>query len=475
MKARVPIAGTVGKSISFDPRAGARAEAAVAALAAQINAGLGGNILHSSLQGLQIGDDHPQYTGNQFPETITGQWNFQTIPFIQGNTLAEYIEDVVGGSFFDFLQDTTSVVWTYFDTAQHLEANVPPEFVQDVVGAMLVDTSTVDFTYDDTLGQISAVVPGAALTKTDDTNVTLALGGTPATALARAASLTLGWTGQLSVPRGGSGAATLTGYLKGNGTAAFTAVSTIPYSDISGTPTIPAGANPSASVGLATVNGSATSFMRSDGAPALSQSITPAWTGNHTWNDSVEGRWGTGNDMRLFHDGTNSFIRNDTGQLRGMIGGTTVTSMASRFLSVGNTSLASGYSGSATLLGVKGIGSGEIGSVKVESAGTTNLTKFEMFAADSAAEAGIFVETLSDMAFYTNGAERMRILAGGAALKMSMPLRSKAYTVATLPTGVQGDRAHVTDALAPTFGTTVVGGGAVVIPVFYNGTTWVSY
>lgn len=53
-------------------------------------------------------------------------------------------------------------------------------------------------------------ITGAALTKTDDTNVTLTLGGTPATALIRAASLTLGWTGILGVIRGGTGLGTLT-------------------------------------------------------------------------------------------------------------------------------------------------------------------------------------------------------------------------------------------------------------------------
>lgn len=67
-------------------------------------------------------------------------------------------------------------------------------------------------------------VTGAALTKTDDTNVTLTLGGTPATSLLRAASLTLGWTGQLAVSRGGTGASTLTGVVIGNGTSAMTAV-----------------------------------------------------------------------------------------------------------------------------------------------------------------------------------------------------------------------------------------------------------
>lgn len=48
-------------------------------------------------------------------------------------------------------------------------------------------------------------VSGAALTRTNDTNVTLTLGGTPTTSLLAATSLTLGWTGQLAVSRGGTG------------------------------------------------------------------------------------------------------------------------------------------------------------------------------------------------------------------------------------------------------------------------------
>ncbi len=51
---------------------------------------------------------------------------------------------------------------------------------------------------------------GAALTKVDDTNVTLTLGGAPTTALVNAASVTAGWTGQLSIARGGTGQATAT-------------------------------------------------------------------------------------------------------------------------------------------------------------------------------------------------------------------------------------------------------------------------
>lgn len=70
----------------------------------------------------------------------------------------------------------------------------------------------------------NADVPGAALTEVDDTNVTMTLGGTPSTAVLRATSLTLGWSGTLAVGRGGTGASTLTGVLIGNGTSAVTAV-----------------------------------------------------------------------------------------------------------------------------------------------------------------------------------------------------------------------------------------------------------
>lgn len=59
-------------------------------------------------------------------------------------------------------------------------------------------------------------------------------------------------------------------------------------------------------------------------------------------------------------------------------------------------------------------------------------------------------------------------------LTLGAPITLKGYTVATLPTGVQGHLAFVTDALAPTFGATVVGGGTVVALVFYNGAAYVT-
>jgi hypothetical protein len=57
-----------------------------------------------------------------------------------------------------------------------------------------------------TINATGAGVVPAALTKVDDSNVTLTLGGTPATSLLQAVSLTLGWTGQLGLTRGGTNA-----------------------------------------------------------------------------------------------------------------------------------------------------------------------------------------------------------------------------------------------------------------------------
>lgn len=56
------------------------------------------------------------------------------------------------------------------------------------------------------------------------------------------------------------------------------------------------GANPTAKVALAAVNGSATTWMRSDGAPALDVTISPTWTGNHTFSPTA-GRAGQFNGV----------------------------------------------------------------------------------------------------------------------------------------------------------------------------------
>ena len=65
------------------------------------------------------------------------------------------------------------------------------------------------------------------------------------------------------------------------------------------------------------------------------------------------------------------------------------------------------------------------------------------------------------------------ILAISASVAITGVVSTSGYTVATLPAGTVGQRAYVTDALAPAYGVAVAGGGAVTIPVFYNGAAWI--
>jgi hypothetical protein len=115
----------------------------------------------------------------------------------------------------------------------------------------------------DAVGTSSGAVSSVALTMPSVFTVT----GSPVTS---AGTLTAAFaTGQtqnqvLATPNGSSGAVGLRSLVAAD---------------------IPAlGANPSASIGLTANNGAATTYMRSDATPALSQAIVPTWTGQHTFS-----------------------------------------------------------------------------------------------------------------------------------------------------------------------------------------------
>lgn len=117
--------------------------------------------------------------------------------------------------------------------------------------------TNVTFPPSGTLATTSQLPTPAALTEVNDTNVTLTLGGTPATSLLQAVSLTLGWTGNLSVARGGTGLAAITAhYLPiGNGTSALTLLAP---NATSGIPLISQGASADPAYGTAVVSGGGT-------------------------------------------------------------------------------------------------------------------------------------------------------------------------------------------------------------------------
>jgi hypothetical protein len=115
----------------------------------------------------------------------------------------------------------------------------------------------------------------AALTKADDTNVTLSLSGGAATALLTATSITAGWSGQLGVTRGGTGAnLSATGgagqVLKQTSVGGVVTVGTVTAGDISSGAALTAGNDTNVTL---TVGGSAASAL------LAAASVTAGWAG----------------------------------------------------------------------------------------------------------------------------------------------------------------------------------------------------
>jgi hypothetical protein len=80
-----------------------------------------------------------------------------------------------------------------------------------------------------------------------------------------------------SVPNGGTGATSLTGYVYGNGTSAFTASTTIPYSALTGTPTL--GTMAAQNIGItATITTAALTGLGTQGSMTFTNGILTAQT-----------------------------------------------------------------------------------------------------------------------------------------------------------------------------------------------------
>lgn len=140
---------------------------------------------------------------------------------------------------------TTAVTWAQFSGAGSYTAGNGLTLVGNQFSAVgttdriSVSGSGIDIasTY---VGQTSITTLGTIATGTwNATTIATDKGGTGLTSFTSggavyATSTSALTTGTLPVASGGTGAVTLTGYVKGNGTAAFTASATIPNTDISG-------------------------------------------------------------------------------------------------------------------------------------------------------------------------------------------------------------------------------------------------
>lgn len=200
-----------------------------------------------------------------------------------------------------------------------------------------------------------------------------------------------------------------------------------------------------------------------------------------TDNDIRAGQW-----VDVVYDGTNMQMQSTLGNASafnpaspGPIGGTTPASAVFTQLSIGTT-----YAGSTLTVD----GDLLVGGCRLNFGGNTNYLRgasgtilddgplvMGQITAPSAGtnQAKLYAEDVSGNAqMFVMGEDGGKTQLSGTLIPSGL-IRLKGYTVGTLPTGTQGDTAYVTDALTPASLATVVGGGAAIVKVFYNGTNWI--
>ena len=283
------------------------------------------------------------------------------------------------------------------------------------------------------------------------------------------------------------------------------------------------GANPTATAGLSAVNGSATTFLRSDGAPAISQAIVPTWTGLHTFNSpgatstpsvaftgtvfsggsgtttfpniyvnqgtapttldasgtelGINAPSGFAGDFLDFHinGGSSNFSVSATGTVtsNGSITGTTFTAGATNTF---------GWTGRG-LISSPAAGAVQFGTTDTATA-TAQTVSFQSSTTAGTAGANALLNLSKGATTGIGGDLTVQAAPTGTvgyitALKIShlgVASISGGFTVATLPASPPtGSRGYVTDQLTACVaaGVALVGGGSVVCPAFYNGTAWV--
>lgn len=169
-------------------------------------------------------------------------------------------------------------------------------------------------------------ITGAALTRVDDTNVTLVLGGSPSSALLNAASLTLGWTGVLSGIRGGTGVnnGTFTITIAGN-LATTGSFNTTFAQQFTGTITLPNATSTLATLALAealtnkTYNGLTLTTTTGTLTLANSKTLTVSNTLTFTGTDGSSIAFGTGGTVVYTSNNLSVFASTTSAQLAGVI------------------------------------------------------------------------------------------------------------------------------------------------------------
>lgn len=213
----------------------------------------------------------------------------------------------------------------------------------------ITGNTAVTFPTSGTLATTSQLPTPAALTSGNDTNVTLTLGGTPATALLQASSITAGWTGQLAVGRGGTGAASFNiNGLVITGATTTTALSSLTLTNgqlvIGSTAGAPTAATLTAGTNISITNGANSITINSTAAGG----ITNVNQNSSSATLSANTRYATNNGASLvtYTIPAGAAVGDTYIIVGGSSGGWTVAQPASVVIHLGNAATTSGVGGS---------------------------------------------------------------------------------------------------------------------------------
>lgn len=254
-------------------------------------------------------------------------------------------------------------------------------------------------------------VTGAALTKTDDANVTLTLGGGASSSVLSATSLTLGWTGTLAATRGGTGFGS---YAVGDILYANTTTTLAKLADVA-----------TGNVLLSGGVGVAPSWGKVSASGAITGVLPIANGGTNTDTQTASGIcYYDGSKITTSSNATLSFIAGDVDLLisHPSVAGTTyevlVTSSSSQYLMAYNTV--------STFQGICGTGA-------TENYWTLSTAGLGLYVSASSLWFGS--TSNNDLSLYRNNTERLRLTTTGIYVPDVAYLSAASPTINAMVTG----------------------------------------